>query len=345
MQEAQDTPGFPDQPVLARVWRGDHVESQHRGAWVVSDTSGQVLEGAGEVDWPFFVRSSIKSLQALPLIETGAAERWGYTPSELALTLSSHNGEQQHTRAALGILERLGLDEGALQCGVQTPDDPEARRLLLCAGLDPGAIHNNCSGKHVGFLALARHLGQDEGRYLDPASEVQQLVRRAVLEFTGLDHARLTTAIDGCNAPTFRMPLGSLATAFARVSNPDGLEPGRRDACLAMLSAVAAHPAMIAGEHKRLCTALVRASEGRLFPKIGAEGVYVVGCRGEDRALAVKIDDGSLRAVHAVVLSLLERLGWLDAEALTDLQTFSGRVLKNRIGREVGRIEVLDQSP
>ncbi len=341
MQDAQDTPGFPDQPVLARVWRGDHVESQHRGAWVVTDTSGQVLEGAGEVDWPFFARSSIKSLQALPLIETGAAEHWEYTPSELALTLSSHNGEQQHTHAARGILTRLGLPEDALQCGVQTPDDPAARTALVRRGQDPGAIHNNCSGKHVGFLALARHLGEDEGRYLDPASEVQQLVRRAVVDLTGLDEALLTTAIDGCSAPTFRMPLRSLATAFARVSNPDGLEPGRRQACLDMLSSVAAHPAMVAGEHKRLCTALVRASQGRLFPKIGAEGIYAVGLRGGDRALSVKIDDGGLRGLHAVVLSLLERLGWLDAEALSTLEPYRGRVLKNRMGREVGRIDVL----
>jgi len=342
MHDAQDTPEFPDQPVLARVWRGDHVESQHRGAWVVTDTSGQVLEGAGEVDWPFFARSSIKSLQALPLIETGAAERWGYTPSELALTLSSHNAELQHTRAAQGILERLELDVDALQCGAQTPDDPEARRALLCAHQDPCAIHNNCSGKHVGFLALARHLDQDPAHYLDPTSEVQQLVRRAVLDLTGLDESQLTMAIDGCNAPTFRMPLRSLATAFARVSNPDGLEPERRDACLGMLSAVAAHPAMIAGEHKRLCTALVRASDGRLFPKIGAEGVYAVGHRGADRALGVKIDDGGLRGLHAVVLSQLERLGWLDSQALSSLDPFRGRVLQNRMGRDVGHIEVLE---
>ncbi|MEE8466916.1 MAG: asparaginase [Planctomycetota bacterium] len=342
MQDARDPPGFPDQPVLARVWRGEHVESQHRGAWVVTDTSGQVLEGAGEVDWPFFARSSIKSLQALPLIETGAAERWGYTSSELALTLSSHNGERQHTQAALGILARLDLDEDALQCGVQTPDDPDARRALSSAGRDPGAIHNNCSGKHVGFLALARHLGEDASRYLDPASQVQQLVRGAVVDLTGLDESRLTTAIDGCSAPTFRMPLRSLATAFARVASPDGLEPGRRDACLSMLCAVAAHPAMVAGEHKRLCTALVRASGGRLFPKIGAEAIYVVGHRDADRALAVKIDDGGLRGLQAVVLTLLERLGWLDAQALPALEAFRGRVLLNRVGRQVGHIEVLD---
>ena len=342
MRDAQQTPGFPDQPVLARVWRGDHVESQHRGAWVVTDTAGRVLTSVGEVDWPFFARSSIKSLQALPLIETGAAERWGYTPSELALTLSSHNGAEQHTRAALAILKRLDLDESALQCGVQTPDDPQARDALVRAGRKPRAIHNNCSGKHVGFLALARHLGEDEDRYLDPQSEVQRLVRRAVVDLTDLDESELTTAIDGCSAPTFRMPLSSLATAFARVSNPDGLEASRRDALRGMLSAVAAHPAMVAGDYKRLCTALLRASEGRLFPKIGAEAVYAVGLRGEDRALAVKIDDGGLRALHAVVLSLLERLGWLDAGALSELEPFRGRPLENRVGREVGHIEVLD---
>jgi L-asparaginase II len=336
------SPSFPEDPILVQVFRGAHVESVHRAAWVLTDTTGAVLEAAGDPSAPFFMRSSTKALQALPLIETGAAGRFGYGPQELALALASHNAESCHTAVVESVLARLELDTSALQCGPQAPSDPEARRALEAAGQAPSALHNNCSGKHAGFLALAKHLGEDPVSYLDPESQTQRLVRDAVLEMSGVEASELSTAVDGCSAPTFRFPLRGLATAFARIANPDGLAEPRRGACLAMLDAVARHPELIAGHHKRICTDLARVTGGRLFPKIGAEGVYGIGVRGSDQGLAIKLDDGGGRGLSVLILHLLRRFGLASAAELEELSSWSAGPIENWAGLEVGLIEVLD---
>ena len=266
---------YPENPVLARIWRGGHVESQHRGAWVVVDTRGKVLEGAGDVRAAYFARSTLKSLQALPLLESGAADRFGFGDDEIALVLASHSGEPCHTERVARLLARLGLTPAALQCGPQEPMDRAAREALIQAGARPTALHNNCSGKHAGFLALALALGTDPAAYLDPAGAPQVLVRQAVAAMAGVAEEALVPAVDGCSAPTYRMPLASLATAIARIASPAGLAEPRAAACRRMAAAVAAHPELLAGSKKRLCTDLVRASGGRLYPKLGGEAVYV----------------------------------------------------------------------
>ncbi len=332
---------YPDAPVLANVWRDGHVESVHRGAWCLVDSSGGVIEQSGPIDHPFFTRSSIKCLQVLPLLETGAAERFGLNQEEVAVSVSSHNAEPCHVETARGILNRLGLGEDDLGCGPQPPGDPAARAALLERGADPGRLHNNCSGKHAGFLALTRHLDADVGDYLAFESPSQVLIRQAVADMTGVAPAALGRGIDGCSAPTFRMPLTALAMAFARFTTPAGLAPERRAACECVLAAVRANPVLLAGRSKRLDTALVQASGGRLFPKIGAEAIYAVGVPGKDCALAVKIDDGGLRGVHAVVVELLRRFGLLEDSAARGLELYRQRTLRNWDGLEVGRIEVV----
>jgi len=330
---------YPDNPVLVHVERGGVVESVHRGAWVVTDRSGRVVEGAGAFDAPVFARSTIKSLQALPLVESGAAEAFGVTDDELALALASHSGEPCHTERVAATLARLGLSEADLRCGTQPPADRATREELVRAGRAPGALHHNCSGKHAGFLVLARHLGVEPATYLDPASDGQRLVRTAISQMTGVAEPELVPAIDGCSAPTYRLPLGALATAFARVADPDGLESGRAAICRRMRAAVAAHPELVAGSRKRLCTDLVRASGGRLFPKVGAEAVYAIGLGDGDRGLAVKVDDGGWRGLFAAVLALVERLGWLAEDELDRLERWRDPILRNSAGLEVGRIE------
>ncbi|MCE9596095.1 MAG: asparaginase [Planctomycetes bacterium] len=341
VENATRDAALPDNPVLARLWRGTFVESQHRGSWVLVDTSGKVLEGRGHFEQPIFARSSVKSLQALPLVETGAARRFGYADDELALALSSHNAEAAHTERVERLLARIGLTAADLQCGPQPPTDPAARADLAKRGAKPTSIHNNCSGKHTGFLALATHLGEAPAKYLDPTSQVQTLARRALEEMSGLQSGELTTAIDGCSAPTFRLPLVRLATAIARVANPEGLSAERRAALEWMHRAVAAHPDMIAGNYRRLCTDLVRATGGRLFPKIGGEAVYVVGVRGKGVGLALKIDDGDPRGLHAVVVELLKRLGYLTPSEYATLSEWRAEVQRNWGGLEVGRLEVV----
>ena len=331
---------FPDNPVLARAWRGEHVESQHRGAWAVVDAHGRVLDGAGDLRHPFFTRSAIKALQALPLFESGAADRFGFQPREIALALASHNAEPEHTEGVAALLARLGLSVEHLRCGPQAPGDPATRRELERAGVPPSALHNNCSGKHAGFLALGRHLGADPAEYLAPEGAVQRAVRSALAEVAGVPESELSWAVDGCGAPTYRLSLTSLGAAFARLTRPDGLGAVRRAAAERMIAAVAAHPTLIAGRHGRLCTALAEAGRGRLFPKVGAEAVYVVGAVGRGQALAVKIDDGGQRALSAVVLAALARAGWLEPSAEPALERFRDPTLVNWAGRPVGRLEV-----
>ena len=332
---------YPDNPVLVRVWRGRHVESQHRGAWVVADGEGRVVEGVGAYRAPVFARSSVKALQALPLLETGAAERFGYDDADLALAVASHNAEPAHTERVARILERLGLTADHLQCGPQPPGDPETRAALAREGRAPSRLHNNCSGKHAGFLALALHLGDPVERYLDPESACQRLVRAAVVEMSGVAPAELTTAIDGCSAPTFRLPLSNLASAFARVANPGALPAPRAQACQRLLGAVERHPELIAGRHRRICTDLARTSGGRLFPKVGGEAVYAIGVRGAGRGLAIKVDDGSARGLHATILALLERFDLLSASELEKLATWRESPLVNWAGLEIGHLEVV----
>jgi len=304
------------------------------------DSTGALHEGQGAFREPIFVRSAIKCAQALPLLETGAAARFGFDSADLALAVSSHDAEPCHVERAASMLTRLGLDENALQCGPQAPGNSEARFELRRAGQRGTRIHNNCSGKHAGFLALARHLDEDPARYLAEDSLTQRHVRAAVRDLAGIEDFELTTAIDGCSAPTFRMPLTGLATAFARVTNPAGLEASRRAACEQIVAAVRAHPVLLGGSSKRLCTDLVRVTRGRLFPKIGAEGVYAVGLPGEDAALAVKMDDGGQRGLHAVVVAVLERLGHLSRDEAHALAAWRSPILRNWAGTAVGELFV-----
>jgi L-asparaginase II len=327
-------------PVLVEVWRGPAVESVHRGAWVLADGAGQVVAGAGDLVTPVFPRSSIKALQALPLLESGAAERFGFDDADLALAIASHNGEPCHTERAAAVLARLGLGVSDLQCGPHPPGDPATDAALRARGERPSALHNNCSGKHAGFLALARQLSAPTGAYLDPESPGQRAVRRAVGEMAGLDPAALTFGVDGCSAPNWRLPLRSLAAAFARLATPERLAPERAAHCRRLTAAAAKHPVLIAGSHKRICTDIARETGGRLFPKVGAEGVYVIGVRGADRGLALKVDDGGKRGLHAVLLGLLAHLGLATESELARLAAHAEGRLINHSGREVGRVEV-----
>ena len=330
---------YPDNPVLVRFLRGRETESVHRGAWCLVDTSGEVLAGAGDLRQPYFARSSVKALQALALLESGAAERYHLSDEELALVIASHAGEECHTEVVRRVLERLGLGVRHLCCGVHAPFDERTRRELRTRGEPATALHNNCSGKHVGFLALAKHLGVPSESYLDPESAGQRLVRAALAEMSGVPVSELAPELDGCSAPTFRLPLAALATAFARLANPAALAPARRAAAERLTRVAGAHPVLVAGSARWLDTDLLRASGGRLFAKYGAEAVQAVGVVGGGRGFALKIDDGGLRALQAFVPAILERLGLLQASELAALASGREPRLVNFAGLDVGRIE------
>ncbi len=336
---ASESPAYPENPVVVRVRRAGVVESVHRGAWCLVDAAGQVLAGAGHFEHPFFVRSSVKSLQVLPLLESGAAERYRFSDAELALAIASHSGEALHTALVQATLERLGLGVRHLRCGSHAPTDEGARAELRARREPPSALHNNCSGKHAGFLALAKHLDVPLEAYLEPASRGQELVRGVLAELTGVAPATLVPGLDGCSAPTYRLPLRALATAFARLTNPAGLASARRAHAERLTRVAGAHPVLIGGSKKRLDTELLRASHGRLFPKIGAEAVHALGVVGGGRALALKLDDGGERALPVLVLGLLEALELATPAELEALAPWRERRLHNFAGLEVGSLE------
>lgn len=335
-------PAFPDNPVLVRSWRGGRVESVHRGSWVLMDANGEVIDGAGDFGFPIYARSSTKALQALPLVESGAADALEISAPELAMALASHRGEAIHTRVVGALLERMGMGPDDLRCGVHLPWESSVRHELRSTGAEPSTLHNNCSGKHAGFLALGKHLGEDRASYIDPNSRAQQLVRQTVMEMTGVQPAELTTAIDGCSAPTFRLPLKNLALGFANFANPAGLDAKRRDACERLADAVAANPDLIGGSRNQICSAIARATGGRLFPKFGADAVYILGERGGDRALAIKMDDGQARWLHSLTLHLLRRFGLAKENELKALAAWSAGPELNYAGIVVGRTEVVE---
>jgi L-asparaginase II len=300
-----------DGELLATVTRSGDVESVHTGSLVVV-AEGSVRLAIGDPRQLVFCRSAVKPLQALPLVERGVAARLELGLQELALTSASHNGTDAHTAVAAAILARGGLVADDLLCGPHAPFDRPASRAITAAGGKPQKIHNNCSGKHAGFLLLAADMGVAKADYLDPECASQVLIRRTVAEMAGLAPDALTVGLDGCGAPTFRLPLENLAAAFANLTNPVGLAPVRAGACRTMLEAITKHPAILAGEG-RLCTALIRSAPGRIYCKNGAEGVYAFGLPGRGVGVAIKIDDGSERGYLPVVVDLLRELSlWPD---------------------------------
>ncbi len=332
-----------DNPVLVRLWRGDGVESIHRGAWVVTKSDGSVLHSVGDPTQPVYGRSATKSFQALPLIETGAADAFGLSPAAIATALASHSGEPRHIEVVADTLSRIGLGPDDLLCGPQRPFN---------AGLEAPAdrVTNNCSGKHAGFLAVARHLGVNPSSYLDADGQVQQLVAAATAEICSIEGGPAITPAsmdggrDGCSAPTFRLPLQNLATGIARVANPTGLPDQRADACRRMTSAAAAHPDLVAGTHERLCTDLMRVTDGRLFAKIGAEAIYVIGAVDRDLGIAITIDDGAYRGFNELLIEILVRLELLSENERELLDSWGSTVRKNWDGLEIGRVELTTEA-
>lgn len=320
---------------MIELWRGGMLESAHAGHAVICDDRGEVVEAWGDPQAVIFPRSSCKMIQALPLVESGAADRFGLGSAELALSCASHNGAHVHTDAVGRWLSGLGLGEADLRCGPQMPDDPEARKELICSEGTPCQIHNNCSGKHAGFLTLGRHLGAGP-EYVEPDHPVQRAVREAFGEVTGEPSPGY--GIDGCSAPNFATTVHGLARAMARfaAADPDGPVRERAEARLAR--AMAAHPVLVAGEG-RACTNLMRAMGGRVAVKTGAEAVFVAIVPELKRGIALKIVDGGTRASEAAITALLVRLGVLEAghpvvgRYLTD-------PMRNRRGIAVGEMRL-----
>jgi L-asparaginase II len=322
-------------PALLEVWRGGRIESVHRGAIAVVDADGARVLALGDIAQPVFPRSAVKAFQALPLIETGAADHHGLDNRELAIACGSHGGEPTHVAAVEGMLGRLRLDASALECGAHWPSHQPSSHALIRAGRAPSAVHNNCSGKHAGFLCVACRLGVEHRGYGAPAHPVQRLVKEAMEGLAGVALAEDTCAIDGCSVPTWAMPVENLARAFAGFGTGQGLAPERARAVARLRAACAAEPYYVAGTG-RFATVVMERLRERAFVKTGAEGVFCGAIPGQGLGIAVKIDDGAGRASEAVMAALLIRLMRPEDEVHKLLRNFAEPVLRNWNGREVG---------
>lgn len=323
---------------LVEVTRGERVESIHYGAVAVVDVRGDLVARAGDPYLTTYLRSTAKPFQLLPLVESGAADYFGFTDQELAVMAASHSGEPRHVETVQGILDKIGLGESALRCGTHPPASPESIRVLREAGREPTPIYNNCSGKHSGMLAQAVYRGSSIDDYLDPRHPVQATILNTLAEMSGTEPDAIGVGIDGCSAPCFAIPLRACALAFVRLADPSALPEPRRRAIERIVKAMITYPEMVAGED-RLDTDLMRAAQGHILSKGGAEGYHGIAFLPEALGIAMKIADGeSQRSSGPAVIEVLRQLGLLDDAALAELCEHRRKVLKNHRGLEIGEV-------
>jgi len=330
---------------LVEVKRGSITESRHRGHIAAVDAEGNLIASLGVPETVTYLRSSAKPFQALPLLVTGAADRFGFTDREVALACGSHNGEPIHTELALSMLKKIGLGPEALHCGAHEPYGAEAALDLRTRGEEPNALHNNCSGKHAGMLAVAVHIGAPIDNYEKPQNPVQKMIAEFVSQFSGVPVTDLVVGIDGCAAPALGITVKAMALAYARlVSPPLSFDKKTRDACERIVRVMTANPELIGGTSDRLDTEIMRAAPGRLVSKVGAEGVYTAGVKPSEEwphglGFAAKIEDGDdKRARPTVVIEALRQLGVLRDESLEAVTKYAFFPIKNRRGDLVGEI-------
>jgi L-asparaginase II len=336
-------------PILVEALRGGVRESAHRGAIAVLDADAHRLVALGDIERPIFPRSAVKVLQAIPLVESGAADRLELDDEELAIACASHNGEPRHTAVVERMLAKAGLDVSALECGTHWPRQGPVASALAAAGEQPSALHNNCSGKHGGFLCLACalcdgvNLRQYAKGYVAPRHPVMRAVTEVLEATTGYDLRQAPRGIDGCSIPTFAIPLDRLALAFARVGTGTGLRPGHARAATRLRKAVARHPFMAAGS-RRFDTQVMEALGERVYCKVGAEGVFCASFPERGLGVAIKIDDGNTaRAAEVAMAAAIEAFVDLDDEEADLLRGLSEATLRNWNGIEVGALRATSE--
>jgi L-asparaginase II len=322
-------------PVVVQAMRGRLVESTHRGAGAVVDADGRVVMAFGDAEQVVYPRSAVKALQALPLVESGAADRFGLTDKEVALSCASHSGSDDHLATACSMLAKVGYDEQALECGAHWPLGEDEAHALARSGWRPSALHNNCSGKHAGFVCLSCAMGVEPKNYVAPYHAVQREVAAAIEAVTGARLSGAMRGVDGCAIPTYAVPLVALARGFARFGTGHGLSPERVKAAARIRVAVAAYPVTVAGRG-RFDTEVMSLLGARVFSKSGAEGVFCAALPEAGLGLAVKADDGAGRASQVMIAALIRRFGDFDDETKARLARFVSPRLSNWNGAEVG---------
>ncbi len=325
-------------PILVEVTRGDMVESRHTGTVAVVDARGAVKLSCGNISQPIYPRSAIKPIQAIPLIESGAADAFKLSDAEIALACASHGGEPRHVETVRAWLKRLTLSEADLECGAHPPSFAPGAEALYRAGTPIANAHNNCSGKHTGFLSVARHKGWPTRGYIGADHPVQRAVLQALADLCGSDLTNGAHGIDGCGIPVVGIPLERLALAMARVADPSGLAPSRRAAIERIRRAMTREPFMVAGTG-RFCTRVMSKLGDAVVLKTGAEGVYMAAIPGLGLGICLKIADGAARASQIALAAVMERLGISGAAELATAP------LSNVAGLPVGEIRPAGELP
>ncbi len=344
-QPSENNKEIPVPEPLVQVTRGGISESRHRGHIVAVEPDGRIVAHLGGPETLTYLRSSAKPHQAIPLITSGAADRFGFTENEIALACASHSGEAIHTEVAASMLKKIGLGANALKCGTHEPFSPEVARQLREKGEAPNVLQNNCSGKHAGMLALALHLDAPIETYDEPNSAVQLEIGRAISQFSGVPIEDIAVGIDGCGVPVFGVTVKAMALMYAKLVVPPAVfDNETKSACTRIVSAMTTYPELIGGTSDRLDTEIMRAAKGRLISKVGAEGVYTVGvlpCKEWPRGLglALKIEDGDdHRARPTVVIESLRQLGILANDSLEAVSRYAFFPIRNRRGDVVGEV-------
>ena len=322
---------------LAHVTRGDLIECIHYGDLAVCDATGKLIASVGDPSRRVYWRSSAKPIQALGVVQSGAADRFAFTARELSVCCASHSGSAEHVETVRGILAKIGLDETALQCGTHWSGDTAERNRLIKADASPSPVHNNCSGKHSGMLASCVAWGADPGSYLALDHPVQKRIYENLSVLSGVPVADIPCSVDGCGAPTHAMSLQAMATAFARLAWPDDMPEPIQQAAPRIVAATAAEPVMVSSRGS-FNSLLLEAGMGRIVAKGGAEGLFVLGLTAHGLGIAVRTSDGNGRCHPPVVLHLLASLGCLERDLGEALADFVRPKITNCHGVTVGEI-------
>lgn len=328
------------QPGKVVVTRGGIEESAHAVRFAAADAEGAIVASGGDIEQLTFLRSSAKPLICAVVVGSGAADHYKFTDAEIALAAGSHSGEPFHVAAARSMLAKAGLTEDDLRCGPHAPYNVQAALDLAAAGIEPGRIHNNCSGKHAGILALAMHLGAGPAGYLDAAHPAEFAILDGCAEMLGVPRASFAIGVDGCGIPVIATPLSTAARFFAKFAAPKRFAPKWGDALVRVRDAMMAHPEMVAGTGE-FDTDLMRVTPGDVVAKGGAEGYHASAALRQGIGLCAKIVDGNSRAVAPFVVERLLAFGAITNEQADVLSGYRRKIVKNRAGTVTGEIYAL----
>jgi len=322
-----------------QVTRGRYVESNHEIHAAVVDNEGRLLYAVGNPDRLTFPRSSMKPFQAVPLIESGAADAFGYGDAEISLSCASHSGEPIHRHAVLDVLSRAHLSEEDLQCGTHIPRDGESYRELIREGRELTPVFSNCSGKHSGMLLTAAHLNEDTQTYREIEHPHQQRILSVIADVCDYPAEEIGIGVDGCGVPVHRLPLRHAALGFARLAKPEGtVSELRADALNRVRRGMTRRPEMVAGKN-RFDTDLMRVFQGNLVAKVGAEGVQCIGVADRGIGIAVKVEDGSERATFVAAMEVLKQLGIGTDQQFAELADYVHAPVLNARRESIGEIK------